>query len=167
MCNRNDSALHPDCKQGMADLGYTGHQTGWPDNQPWAFMRFASTKDSAIEPAVMRTLRFREDAEGKPVVQDSFSCGDISKALLDPLAETQPTAVRRRAGMDQPRVAALIALVAALTWVPPTHAQAPEYQVPHGADKFGRIVYPAAASWMPRRVALNSCLLYTSPSPRD
>jgi len=83
MCNWDGSALHPDYKQGMADLGYTGQETSWPDDQPYAFMRFARLMDSVIEPAVMCTLRFREDAEGKPVVQDSFSCGDISRAIRD------------------------------------------------------------------------------------
>ena len=50
-------------------------------NPPYVFMRFNRLVDSVIEPAMFCTLRFREDAKGKPIIQDSFSCGDISKAI--------------------------------------------------------------------------------------
>jgi hypothetical protein len=81
MNNWDGSALHPDYKASMAELGYTAANTCWPDDQPYVFMRFARLVDSVIEPAMFCTLRFREDAAGKPVTQDSFSCGDISKAI--------------------------------------------------------------------------------------
>ena len=81
MNNWDGSAQHPDYKASMAEQGYTAANTCWPDDQPYVFMRFARLVDSVIEPAMFCTLRFREDAAGKPVTQDSFSCGDISKAI--------------------------------------------------------------------------------------
>jgi len=83
LCNWDGSALHPDYKQAMAELGYSGAETCWPDEQPYVFLRFARLFDSIIEPAMLCTLRFREDAAGQPVVQDSFSCGDVSRAIRD------------------------------------------------------------------------------------
>lgn len=83
ICNWDGSALHPDYKKGMTELGYTAANTCWPDDKPYVFMRFARLMDSVIEPAMMCTLRFREDDKGKPVIQDSFSCGDISKQIRD------------------------------------------------------------------------------------
>lgn len=83
MCNWDGAALHPDYKPMMAELGYDAGNTCWPDDQPYVFMRFARLVDSVIEPAMFCSLRFREDAAGKPVIQDSFSCGAISKAIRD------------------------------------------------------------------------------------
>ncbi|MBI3923594.1 MAG: hypothetical protein HY318_19400 [Armatimonadetes bacterium] len=83
LCNWDGSALHPDYKKTMYELGYSGEDTSWPDDKPYVFMRLARLTDSVIEPAMMCSLRFREDDKGKPVIQDSFSRGDISRAIRD------------------------------------------------------------------------------------
>jgi hypothetical protein len=83
LCNWDGSALHPDYRRSMAELGYSGASTSWPDDKPYVFMRFARLLDSVIEPAMLCTLRFREDAAGKSVIQDSFSCGDVSARIRE------------------------------------------------------------------------------------